>query len=325
MAVLPAVPPLPPPRHVMAQMQQLLPQSADNIADQHMVSQVIQRRFTEPCGPQGESFLARLRLKYSHKSPKNGSPAKFGKYPNFVKFASRSIEEVWKQTEDRLHDTLNAVQQGLAIGDAAHEAVLREAIILHYVRSIPALSLHLRTWTATRERQRELWRPHRAALEQAFYQHRGYYAAGWEALDLFLDELVEQLSDLQNRGALFRVALEDRFARYKQGFAGYHVQIVTPSAGEFLFGDVPALAVGWDSKRIRAYGERGLGNADEIVLPVTPHHLAVLRSQIGATVAGPDVVDAYNAAQVHGAQEYVHFRPSSGLEVFARAVIASAS
>jgi hypothetical protein len=318
-------PQLPTPIAVMAQMQQLLPQAADNIPDQHMVSQVIQRRFTEPYGKQGDLFLARLSLKYSNSRPVTGSPRRFGKYPDFVKFASRSMEAVWKQTEDRLHDTLNAAQQGTAIGDPGHEAVLREAIVLHCVRSIPALAQQLQTWTTTRERQRQQWRPYRAQLEQLFYWHRGYYAAerGWEALDLFLNELVEDLTDLQQQGALFRVMLEDRFARYKQGLSGHQVQIVVPSVGEFLFGDVPALVVGWNGNRIRPAGEIGLANADEIVLPVTPYHLAVLRLQAGPTVIGQDVVDEYNAAQVRAAREYVHFRPNSVLEGFVRSVLAS--
>ncbi len=325
MTTPPPIPPLPVPRDVMAQMQQLLPQAADNIADQHMVSQVIQRRFTKPCGRKGEFFLARLPLKYSHARPTLGSPRKFGKYADFVKFASRSIEAVWNQTEDRLRNTLDAVQQDTAIGNPPHEAVLREAIILHCVRSIPVLKLHREAWDTSRQRQHQLWRPHRAVLEQAFYQHRGYYAGGWEALDLFLDELVEDLTDLQKQGALLRVTLEDRFTRYKRWFAAYQVQIVATAVGEFLFGDVPAFAVGWDGNRIRAYGELGMGNADEIVLPVTPYHLAVLRSQLGSTVAGQDVVDAYNIAQIRAAQEYVHFRPGSGLEAFVRSVLDSTS
>lgn len=309
-------PPFPPPTDVAARMQQLDPLAADNISDQHVVSQVLQRRFTEPCGPKKELFLARLNRRHPKGKLRLGSPAQFGKYEDFVKFASRSVEEVWGRTENRMHATLDAVEQGAAIGDPAHEDVLREAIILHYVRSIPAVRIHADSYDKVREQLGQTTLP-----DYAFYARYKLYPAGPEARKLILDEMTQPTARRYEQGAIFRANIEDRFKRFTQGASGYAVRIVTATAGEFLFGDTPALAIHWRDGRAATGSDIGLLNADEVVLPVTPKHLAVLRQQPWQTQASADEVDEYNRAQIREAHQYVHFRAGSGLEQYVRTAL----
>jgi hypothetical protein len=67
----------------------------------------------------------------------------------------------------------------------------------------------------------------------------------------------------------------------------------------------------------------GVANADEIVLPLTPHHVAVLGQGGGADEATDEEVERYNTLEVLIAYKHVYFRPTSGLDQFARAVLAS--
>jgi DNA-binding transcriptional ArsR family regulator len=69
-----------------------------------------------------------------------------GKVPDFVPYASASIEQLWKETEDKLHDALAATDDGTLLASAAHTATIKDAIALHYTRSIAARIVHFRTW-----------------------------------------------------------------------------------------------------------------------------------------------------------------------------------
>jgi hypothetical protein len=57
----------------------------------------------------------------------------------------------------------------------------------------------------------------------------------------------------------------------------------------------------------------GIGNADEIVMPLTPRHVAVLGQGSESREATDDEVDHYNTLQVRIAYRHVYFRPGSGL------------
>jgi hypothetical protein len=54
------------------------------------------------------------------------------------------------------------------------------------------------------------WRP---ALEAAFYQTKGYYATGDQALGRFLDDVMQPSLDMAAAGQLFRVRIEDIYEK----------------------------------------------------------------------------------------------------------------
>jgi len=103
--------------------------------------------------------------------------------PNFVAYASASVERLWHQTENRLHDALTAVDEGKLFESDAHVATIKDAIALHLARSIATRIVHYRLWIklAATSRMRWLteWRP---LLEDAFYKKKGIYAAGNQTL-----------------------------------------------------------------------------------------------------------------------------------------------
>ena len=67
----------------------------------------------------------------------------------------------------------------------------------------------------------------------------------------------------------------------------------------------------------------GVANADEIVLPLTPHRVAVLDQGSGAAEATDEEVERYNVLEVMIAYKAVCFRPTSGLDQFIWAVLSS--
>lgn len=294
-----------------------LQKSAVVVRAQHTISQVIQRRFTQPCGPSGEDFLARFGFLYG--KTEQGAPKKFGKIQDFVRYASSSMEEVWANTEKNLHGALDAVVNGTTLGDLMHEQTLREAVVMHYIRCPRRLTQHM----TNLERQLQEYYTYmlnyrRQALKAAFYDRYGLYAMGSDALTALLDELTALVREHGQSGALFRVMLEDQFDRFSALMSSRIVEVCSPTAGEFLFGDHPAQAIRWNGSSASPVGEVGLRNADEIVLPVTPHHIIALRDRPGVTILDPGQVEEYNRVQIQAAEKFVHFRSGSPFESLVR-------
>jgi hypothetical protein len=169
--------------------------AADHVSGQHVLSKVILRRFAAGSGP-GGGLLYPFRLRYPQAHHRLVGPDGCGKVPDFIAFASRSAERLWKQTEDKLHDALAAVDNGTLFDSPAHTAAIKDAIALHYVRSSAARLVHVRTvvrvCAASRARWLTSWR---WLLETEFYRAKGFYAAGDQALGLFLDQMMQPSID----------------------------------------------------------------------------------------------------------------------------------
>jgi hypothetical protein len=317
-----ALPPLPPPDEIIARMEQLMPHADDHISGQHTVSAVILRRFTEPWGAKAEELLAGLNIRYVNARPSRGGPDKFGKVRNFVQFASRLLEKRWQEAEDKLHGALSAIEDGTLFDDLNYVEAIRDIVVLHFVRSIPMSLLHEETWHRMREAHRRRWLQYPVLLHKLHYQRFGFYAAGPQRLEAIIDDLIDPLPSLVDQGALFRVSLDDRFCRFRQAISGYGLELFTPECGEFLIGDVPALTIRHGRDGTGIFGGVGLANADEIVLPLGPHWMAVLgnHNRMRVVEIPQETVRRYNIMQVQTAYQHVHFRPSSGLENLVRCV-----
>src|SRR5580700_924119 len=98
--------------------------------------------------------------------------------------------------------------------------------------------------------------------------------------------------------AIFRVSLEDRFQRVRAGFQAFDLKILTSPDREFLIGDVPVLAMREGHGGLGIFDGVGLANADEIVLPLTPRHAAVLGQGTQSGQATADEVHRYNTLEV---------------------------
>jgi hypothetical protein len=307
-------------REILRRLRALVPEGAQNEPDQHVVSQVMLKQFTEPYGKKGELLLASLNARHTERKIVLGGPARFGKIPNYLRFASSSAEDLWGQTETRLHDPLEAIKRDDRLDDPVHEALIRDAIALHFVRSIPTAALHQATWQDHREVARQQWRSQPRMLQWFHVSAFGWWTDDPARLELALDEFYKPMEYLISSGAIFRVSIEDRFERVTAGFRAFPLKILTAPDREFLIGDVPVLALRDGHGGLGIFDGVGLANADEIVMPLTPHHVAVLGQGDQSREATADEVDRYNTLQTRLAFRYVYFRPASSLAAFVRSL-----
>ncbi len=85
---------------------------ADHVTDQHVISKVLLKRFAAPRGPQA-GLLYPFRLRYPRARHRPLGPDGCGKVPNFVSYASASMERLWQMTENKLPDALDALDNGI--------------------------------------------------------------------------------------------------------------------------------------------------------------------------------------------------------------------
>jgi hypothetical protein len=308
-------------REILQRVNTLVPEAAQNEPDQHVVSKVILKQFTEPWGKKGELLLASLNVRHPERKIVRGGPARFGKIPSYLCFASSSAEDLWGATETRLHEPLEAIKRDDRIANPSHEAVIRDAIALHFIRSIPTAALHQATWRERREAARQQWRDNPEMLQWIHANVFGWWTDDPARLELALDEFYRPVDELVSSDAIFRVSLEDRFQRVRTGFQAFGLKILASRDREFLIGDVPVLAMREGHGGLGIFDGVGLANADEIVLPLTPHHVAVLGQGNHSREATADEVDRYNTLEVRLAYRYVYFKPIGGLAQLVRSLL----
>jgi hypothetical protein len=306
---------------ILQRVKALVPAAAQNEPDQHIVSKVILKQFTGPWGKKGEFLLASLNVRHPERKIVRGGPARFGKIPNYLRFASSSAEDLWGATETRLHAPLEAIKRDDRIVDSSHEAVIRDAIALHFIRSIPTAALHQTTWRERREAARQQWRDNPEMLQWIHVNVFGWWTDDPARLELALDEFYRPVDELVSSDAIFRVSLEDRFQRVRDGFQAFELNVLASPHREFLIGDVPVLAMREGHGGLGIFDGVGLANADEIVLPLTPHHVAVLGQGNQSREATAEEVDRYNSLEVRLAYRFVYFTPAGGLASFVRSVL----
>ena len=206
---------------------------------------------------------------------------------------------------------LAAVNAGTAFADPLHVDVLRDLVVLHYVRS-----LHYRTCIP-----RGRAGPHElvakvitlsGALRLEALRETGLYLPGPASLGAFAERLIERstvMRDLEN-GKLFRTSIEDTFHKMRDLASTrrwrYHAR-----DGEFLIGDNPALTLLWrQAVSIKAWLS---GMPRPSSFPSAQTH-AGLWAPNDVMVRSPDPRRSLNGVQVHAADRYVYMRPGSGLE-----------
>lgn len=314
---------MPSPAEMLHGIKELMPDAARHMPGQHVVSQVVLKQFAEPYGEKGEILLSALSRDHPASKMTTGGPGKYGKVPDYVRFASGSAEELWQRTETRLHDVIEAVKCDGQVSDPAHEALVRDSIALHFVRSIPTRAYHQESWAKHREAARQRLRAQPRLLREIHVHRFGWWTSDPERLERAIDWFYGPLDALVGSDALFRYSLEERLERLRTGFRAFDLKILTTHQREFLIGDVPVLAMREGRGGLGIFDGVGVANADEIVLPLTPHHVAVLGQGSGVGEATNEEVERYNTLEVLVAYKHVHFRPTCGLDQFARTVLAS--
>jgi hypothetical protein len=201
-------------------------EDAISVPKQHLISQVINRRFA-PAG-------GLLAIDTWHTTrPKPYSPKAVGRYIDFVKVDSQATEHRWKEVEDHLPEALASVDRDEAVTDPRHIAKLRDCLTLHYARSLSTKIVHDRAWRDSRANRGASLRadePLLAAAVQSRFNGLAVVDEGTgliapTALDWIAEDLLSGASTLYECGRLFRQSVERMYEQAKVWMASSALEL----------------------------------------------------------------------------------------------------
>ncbi|MEW2029690.1 DUF4238 domain-containing protein [Streptomyces roseifaciens] len=307
-----------------SRVKELLPEADRCVVRQHVVSQVLLRRFATP-GPRGSGLqIYPFDLNHPRRLHKPKGTRAFGWVEHFVPFASASLEELWGQTEQQLPSVFAALDHDTVFEDPQHDSVMRDLIALHWVRSHHYLALYHQVFAEFYERGRNwLTTDGQALLRAAALEKNGLHIAGPQGLEHIADQLLQPTKYAYDTGALLRVRIEEMFQKVRAYIARSGLEIAMPEVGEFLIGDTPAQTLRPDGPLFE-YG-MALGEARTVVLPLGPKHMVALGKHNRKVNIPKPFVDRMNALQVAAAHQHVFLRPRSGLQNYVQAMVENRS
>lgn len=125
--------------------RQALSTASPRVGEQHVVSRALLRRFLGPTN-QGDRLLA-YNLRFGGANLR--TPRAVGKLENFVKIDSQETERLWGLTEQDLPAAIDAARTRRVLRDLKHVAVIKDAIALHFARSLDTLESADQNWQTT--------------------------------------------------------------------------------------------------------------------------------------------------------------------------------
>src|ERR1700745_134527 len=125
--------------------RQALSSASPKRPGQHVVSQVILRRFLGPT-PQGDRLLS-YNLQYG--SAKLRGTQRVGMLEHFVEIDSEKTARLWGRTDQDLPAAIDAAHTRRVLQAPKHVAVIKDAIALHFARSLDTLESVKKNWDQT--------------------------------------------------------------------------------------------------------------------------------------------------------------------------------
>ncbi|MBM7771738.1 hypothetical protein JOD54_001942 [Actinokineospora baliensis] len=288
------------------------------VPNQHIVSKAVLKNFSEK-DSKGGHFLVPYNVRSGLELRPLGVKG-CGKIRNFVRYASASLEYLWKSTvEDHLHDAVQAIHDGSILNEPRLIKVMKDCIALHLVRSPWYLALHDKiVEQATTEGREWILRAYGPRLERAFFARYGLHAAGNEALGAFLDENMANWRDLRASGLLERQSVEEHFEMARGTFDPLQIQLLfAPSSHEFVIADSPAFTYSFDhDKEVFTNIRKAIGDSNGAGMPITNRCYVVTAPDAVSATVSHRLLDALNRTQVKAAHEHVYYRPGSNLKEF---------
>jgi len=316
------LPPVPAPGVIERRMRRLAAQATVDVHTQHLVSGVLLGQFAAPIGQRGVPQVYALNLEYPHAKLKGRGLETCGSAPveDFVKFESGSLEKVWARVENDADAEFSAVRDGSAL-QPGHLDWLRDLMAIHHARSLQYYTVFEDSLQNARQVARRFWQHYPEVLDAIAASRLGLPGGDAASRDRAEQELQRRISKQIEDGVLFRVMMEYRYRRTRYWLRGLGVEILTPSRGEFVIGDIPALTVRKGMPHAGVNSGVGYAIADAIILPIAPDFLLrVVDGPSRYAQADSEEVAELNAWQVRGAFSHVYLRPGSGLEHDIRSV-----
>lgn len=126
---------------------ELAAQATNHVKKQHVISQVILRRFTWDKPPGGVE-MARLDVNRLDRRVRLLGTKACGKVDDFIRYASKDAEEMWSRIENAFPAALAAADDGSILDKPHLMEVIKDMLALHTVRSKEAPIIHQTAWEA---------------------------------------------------------------------------------------------------------------------------------------------------------------------------------
>ncbi|CAM5282764.1 hypothetical protein LSHI6S_00352 [Leifsonia shinshuensis] len=299
----------PEPEVTLARIAELSAASDDlPVRRQHVVSRVLLKRFAEPL--QGTPKVRAFDLQFG--KSKLRSYSSVGYVENFIAFRSAEAERLWARTENLLTDALNAVDRQTLFSEPELVEVIKQAVVMHYLRAEATKLIHQSVWSRVRAQTHAELLADPARLRQ-FATRR--FGTDWEqtrSLTDVADELLAPMTTLQHSDALFQASIENRFDRAQEWVAHQSLEICTSDGPEFVLGDAPAAA--YNARRL--WPRPALLDASAVVLPLGRTVLASLGPKNQRGSVDRATVNEVNEAQIRQATRRVFAHPKSSVDGF---------
>lgn len=300
---------------VLATAHGILSAPAQIIHNQHTVSQVVLRQFVGR-DTRGKEGVATYSTKTGPlKQPR--SVRTIGRLKDFVKIDGDTTEALWGKTENKMRAAIDAANSKKILKDATHVETLKDAIALHFARSLEVLQAHRLLWEAAIAEMRNYYSNHSDQAQQLYYLKHGFYAG---TSQLAAEEMSKELSDttrkLYEDGTIFRLRVAELFEQAQTASRTMGLQIVRPASGEFLIGDSPTFPFDWEAKKAGILGGVSFLQGKAIFLPIGPKRAVALSKKDEYIVAPRWLVDRLNWLQVMKAQSQIYYRPEAHFKKF---------
>ena len=123
-------------------------------------------------------------------------------------------------------------------------AVIKDAIALHYARSLHVLHVDEMLQQQMLATQREAFLADKQGMQTLFYmKYHLYPPAGQNAREIIANDMLSTTRQLFESGAYFRLRIVDIFHSVRSMASSLGLHIMSPQRGEFLIGDVPVIPI----------------------------------------------------------------------------------
>ncbi|WP_405145891.1 DUF4238 domain-containing protein [Sphaerisporangium sp. NBC_01403] len=299
---------------------------SEHVKKQHLVSKVLLKRFTALDAKSGEMKLVSFDLNHPSARTQVKTPTEVGYSIHFVSVDSRSLEELWGETERMVPAVFSAIDLGEPYKLPENADALRNLIALHLVRSHRYKTIHETSYhRAFDELRARMLEQHYESLQNEALRVTGLYLHG-SALEAFLDRMLRDSAPAKGftSGQLLRTNIEEMYQKIRNFISEWEPELLTAKDGQFIMGDSPATTLRWPSGQPDlnqpVQFNVAITDAHAVVLPIDPKHLVALGPRRATMEVERPVVERLNAYQVLVAHRHVFFRPNSETELFIRNV-----
>lgn len=293
--------------------------------NQHVVSRAVLKNFSFKDANGGDALIP-----YNVRAKRELRPLGIGgcgKIPHFIRYASQSLEDLWKSSvEDHLHEVSASIQDRSILNKPGLVTVVKDCIALHLARSPRYLEVRSASIDeAERALRPDLIARFKEPLSRLFLAKHGLHPAGNEALGCVLDDFLAAWRQTNSDGLMERQDIEQAFERVRGAFAPLQINVMfAPPGSEFLISDAPAFAYLFDATGEKFAKIRGaVGDSNSVGMPIARDCFVSTAPDSGMGEAPAKFVDYLNTVQMKIAYEHVYYRQGSPLASFASSATAS--